>query len=160
MLTLAPLTYAEHRRTTRPSFLINGYFLLVLLLDGTQVRSLWLANVKGSIAGVFTATFVMKGIHITAESFPKTRWLAQGGGSKSSPEDFAGIISKTFFLWINSLIKMGYVRELGSRDLFPMPAGFSSVTLEQDLWTVWEKGLFLSFFILRTLLNSTARYFV
>ena len=76
-----------------------------------------------------------------AESFPKTRWFTQGDDPKSSPEDFAGIISKTFFLWINKLIRIGYVRDLSFQDLFPMPAGFSSVTLEQDLWNVWGKGV-------------------
>jgi hypothetical protein len=158
-LILGPITYAEHRKTTRPSFLINGYFLVAILLDGTQVRSLWLANVKGSIVGVFTATFVMRGIHMIAESFPKTRWLTQGDGHKSSPEDFAGIISKTFFLWINQLIRIGYVRDLSFPDLFPMPAGFSSVTLEQDLWTVWEKGISIMLRILLLGIRSNCFFF-
>ncbi|OJJ95656.1 hypothetical protein ASPACDRAFT_1875772 [Aspergillus aculeatus ATCC 16872] len=139
---LALLSYAEHRKTTRPSFLINGYLLLTLLLDGVQVRSLWLANVRTSIASIFTATFVMRGVQTIVESVTKTRWLMQEEqNAPSSPEDFAGIVSKTFFLWINNLIRLGYMRELAFEDLYPMPAGFCTVNLEQDLWDVWERAV-------------------
>ncbi|RAH78385.1 ABC multidrug transporter [Aspergillus japonicus CBS 114.51] len=138
---LALLSYAEHRKTTRPSSLINGYLLLTLLLDGVQVRSLWLANVRTSIASIFTATFVMRGVQTVVESVPKTRWLMQKHNAPKSPEDFAGIVSKTFFLWINNLIRLGYIRELAFEDLYPMPAGFSTVNLEKDLWDVWERAV-------------------
>ncbi|PYH86149.1 P-loop containing nucleoside triphosphate hydrolase protein [Aspergillus uvarum CBS 121591] len=138
---LALLSYAEHRKTTRPSFLINGYLLLTLLLDGVQVRSLWLANVRTSIASIFTATFVMRGVQTVVESATKTRWLMQEHNAPSSPEDFAGIVSKTFFLWINNLIRLGYMRELAFKDLYPMPAGFCTVNLEKDLWDVWGRAV-------------------
>jgi ATP-binding cassette, subfamily C (CFTR/MRP), member 1 len=139
-LILAPLSFTEHVKSLHPSELISAYLAVTVLLDAVQVRSLWMADVESSIAGVFTGTFATKAVLLLVESYHKTQWFKQASDQKSSPADRAGVFSRGLFLWIDSLIWKGFRHELKLDDLFPLPGGFVSESLESRLLENWENA--------------------
>lgn len=57
-----------------------------------------------------------------------------------SPEDKCGIISKSFFAWMNPVIATGYRRLVTIDELYPLPVDASPELVEEKLWREWEKS--------------------
>jgi ATP-binding cassette subfamily C (CFTR/MRP) protein 1 len=57
-----------------------------------------------------------------------------------SPEDKCGIISKSFFAWMNPVIATGYRRLVTIDELYPPPMDISPELVQEELWREWEKS--------------------
>ncbi|KAJ5698548.1 hypothetical protein N7462_000553 [Penicillium macrosclerotiorum] len=109
-LLLCVLSYAEHSRSVRPSFILNTYLLCSLLFDIARVRTLWLRAVDGFnevIAVVTTAT--------------------------------AGFYNRSVFFWLNPLFKNGFRNLLSVDDLFVLDKELSSERLLALFEERWSK---------------------
>jgi len=55
----------------------------------------------------------------------------------SSPETTSGIYNRSFFWWLNTILRTGFQRIISEKDLFPIDHDFRSSTLTkraQDFW--------------------------
>ncbi|KAL3489938.1 P-loop containing nucleoside triphosphate hydrolase protein [Aspergillus germanicus] len=111
------LSHVEHARSVRPSTIdhrpstiINVYLLFTLLLDCTVAEILWLANHDYTISSLFTATIVIKLVNL-------------------SPETTSGILARSVFWWLNSLMRTGFARSLTGPDMLPIHDSLAARTL-------------------------------
>ncbi|KAK1969081.1 canalicular multispecific organic anion transporter 1 [Colletotrichum sublineola] len=103
----------KHRKSCRPSSLIMGYLFIAILTEIARARTYFL---MGQTAGAaITATDCLVKVLLAVLEGQK-KVLKMDSDSKG-PEDLAGPISQSFFLWLNNLFLTGYRRTFTARDL-------------------------------------------
>lgn len=122
------LSHAEHARSVRPSTIINVYLLFTLLFDCVAARTLWLAGHGSTISGLFTSTVAIKLLVLTSEAWEK-RPILLSQYQHLSPEATSGILARSIFWWLNTLLRTGFARSLTDRDLFPFHDSLAARTL-------------------------------
>ncbi|QKX61831.1 uncharacterized protein TRUGW13939_08987 [Talaromyces rugulosus] len=122
------LSHAEHARSVRPSTIINVYLLFTLLFDCVVARTLWLADHDSTISGLFTSTVAIKLFVLTSEAWEK-RPILLSQYQCLSPEATSGILARSVFWWLNSLMRTGFARSLTDHDLLPIHASLAAQTL-------------------------------
>ncbi|KAL7934413.1 P-loop containing nucleoside triphosphate hydrolase protein [Trichoderma chlorosporum] len=130
-----PLSFWQHVRSSRPSFLLSGYLTLSVFFDIARTRSFWLASVTRSgdaFAAVFTASVAVKVVIFAAESYPKTRWT-QRHGKCHSPEETTGLFGLVMFSWLWTLFVRGRRKVLNLDDLLPLDQHMTSDVLRRKL---------------------------
>lgn len=131
---MIPLSAIEHSRTPRPSALLTGYLFLSLLLDVTQVRTLYLSaaiSAERTYSNLFTAAVTLKALILMLESQQKSKWM--GWNEKEhSPEETSGIFSLGVFFWLNKLFLAGYKKVLLLEDLYSLDSALDPKTLHEQ----------------------------
>ncbi|KAL4781147.1 P-loop containing nucleoside triphosphate hydrolase protein [Aspergillus varians] len=122
------LSHAEHARSVRPSTLINVYLLFTLLFDCVIARTLWLADHDSTISGLFTSAVAIKLFVLTSEAWEK-RPILLSQYQDLSPESISGILVRSVFWWLNSLMRTGFVRSLTGHDMLPIHDSLAARTL-------------------------------
>ena len=133
---MLPLSYLEHSRAPRPSILLSASLFVTILLDISQVRTLWLASSnihEFTFARVFTCAVAVKALIIVLESQSKSTWIVRWDVKEHSPEETAGLYGLGAYFWLNRLLITGYRKVLQIRDLFPLDQGIASETLHTKL---------------------------
>jgi ATP-binding cassette, subfamily C (CFTR/MRP), member 1 len=141
-LALCLLSYVEHDRTVRPSTFLAIVLFVTLLFDIARARTLWLrqnGDVNLAIAEVFTASVVVKALVLVLEATRK-RPLLRPEYQAYPPEATAGIYARSFFTWLNSLIRRGFSQILGIDDLFELDKHLKTSYLQQNFQSAWNKG--------------------
>jgi len=136
---LAYLSYLEHIRSFRPSTLINFYLLLSALFDGVQVRTLWLLPGPHRLAAVFTAAFALKILLLLLEATEK-RSLLRPVYRSVAIESTSGIINRSLFWWLNSMLWQGYRSLLLPEGLITIDLALASKTVHASLEYHWAKS--------------------
>lgn len=132
---MLPLSFAEHSRTPRPSFLLGGYIVLTLILDIAQVRTSWLLATtpqKTLFARLFTSSVATKLIILLLEAYPKARWL-KWNLDEHSPEEVDGLFGMGIYGWLNQLFSRGYAAVLSLSDLYPLDSNMTTAALYPKL---------------------------
>ncbi|KAJ5901475.1 ABC transporter integral membrane type 1 [Penicillium taxi] len=122
------LSHTEHARSVRPFTIINVYLLFTLLFDCVIARTLWLADHDSTISSLFTATVAIKLFVMTSESWEK-RPILLSQYQYLSPEATSGILARSVFWWLNSLMRTGFTRSLIDHDLLPIHDSLAARTL-------------------------------
>lgn len=141
-LLLAVLSYAEHTRSVRPSFILNSYLLCSLLFDAARVRTLWLRfadTFNEVIALVTTVAVGAKCLLVLLEAVEK-RSILKTEFAGYPPEATAGFYNRSLFWWLNPLFRVGYSNILSVRDLFVLDKELSSERLLALFEERWSKG--------------------
>ena len=138
------LSYVEHVHTVRPSSLLSTYLLVTLLFDAAHARTLWLRITNGAdhvIAAISTATVAVKAVLVVLEAQRKRRLLRPEYRSYP-PEATSGIYGRSFFLWLNSLIRLGFGRVLDIDELFSLDRHLQASHLNERFSLAWRSGGF------------------
>lgn len=122
------LSHVEHARSVRPSTIINVYLLFTLLFDCVVARTLWLADHDSTISRLFTSTVAIKLLVLSSESWEK-RPILLSQYQHLSPEATSGILARSVFWWLNSLMRTGFARSLTDHDLLPIHDSLAARTL-------------------------------
>lgn len=137
-LVLAALSHLEHAKTIRPSFLISFYLIITVILDAVRVRTQWLARQNQAIADSLTASLAIKCVLVVLEGVEK-RSLLLGLDRHFSRESTAGLISRSSFWWLNSLLVRGSKTVLTTEDLPTIHEKLDSEGLARELQAAWDK---------------------
>lgn len=140
-LVIAAVSYTEHKKSARPSALLNSYLFLSIFLDIALSRTLCIRPGLKAIAGVFIVSLVTKAVILGFEELPK-RLLASD--KDLARETTAGLISRSLFCWLNSMFFTGSKSLLGVEDLGAIEAKFNSRALMNQLERTWETGMIIS----------------
>ena len=136
-LAMCQLSYVEHKRSIRPSALLNIYLFLSLIFDVAQVRTLYLRNDGSSIAAVFSAGMGIKVALFILETQGKRTHLKLP--YRDYPlESTSGIFNKSFFWWLNSLFVGGFRNLLSFDDLHEIDNKLLSEPLRNSLQIAWD----------------------
>lgn len=136
-LAILILSYAEHKRSVRPSSLLNIYLLFSLIFDAAQCRTLYLDGVKSLVSGVFTAGMGVKAVLLFLEAQSKMSYLRYPYRDYS-PETISGVFNRSLFLWLNRLFRMGFRSLLAPTDLLTIDNKFKSEPLGTRMRQSWE----------------------
>lgn len=142
VLVLCLLSYAEHTRSVRPSFILNTYLFCSLLFDIARCRTLWLrqASVLSLVISIVTSVAVgVKLLVLVVEAFEK-RSILKSEYADYPPEATAGFYNRAFFWWLNPLFKNGFSNMLSVHDLFDLDKQMSSERLMAKFEERWSKG--------------------
>ncbi|KAF5703872.1 Canalicular multispecific organic anion transporter 2 [Fusarium mundagurra] len=130
----AALSFVEHRNSRKPSKLIGAFLVITIILDIALVRTFWLRSMH-SIAGVFTASFVIKTILLILEETPKTLL----GEKEKIRETSSGVVNRSFFWWLNGLFLQGHRTILETHDLQAIDSKFDTDHVSAPLERQWEQ---------------------
>lgn len=129
----------EHSKSLRPSFLLQAYLLLTIILDAALLRTLWLSSLlDAGIRNIYTATIAIKFIILVLEAKEK-RSYSSPEYSNNSPEEYSGLYSQGVFWWLNRLIWQGTRNVLQPRDLYSLPDDMTAESLGPRFWSQWTK---------------------
>lgn len=133
------LSWYEHARSVRPSFILNIYLFLSILLDNARTRTLWMLGENKAIPIVFTCTVALRCVMVVLESTEKRSILIQPckGYSKEST---SGTFNRGVFFWLSSLLLNGYKHVLSLGDLYPLDKHLYSETLQGKFQSAWDNG--------------------
>ncbi|KAL2817069.1 hypothetical protein BDW59DRAFT_175603 [Aspergillus cavernicola] len=139
-LGLSVISWFEHARTIRPSFLINIYLFLSVLLDTARVRTLWMLGPYKAIPAAFTCSLVLRCGMLVLESVEKRKILAFDVKNVSK-DSTSGPFSHSIFYWLSSLFLNGYRKTLSLDDLYPLSKDLRSKNLAINLQVAWDDVL-------------------
>ncbi|KAF4874091.1 ABC transporter atnG [Colletotrichum siamense] len=139
-ILLCPLLYLEHSRSVRPSDLAIIYLLVSLACDATEF---WLAYEGGKLYNddalyMSIANLALKLVLIFAGSRGKASIL-RNTGEQSSPEEVGGVLSRTFFWWINPILARGNKFVLSGDSLPSLHTELSSEVLRRRALRCWDQ---------------------
>ena len=138
-LTLCLISWLEHERSVRPSFLIFTYLFFSSLLDLARVRTLWMMDVGRTIPAVFTCTLALRAAMCILESCVK-RSILQQPYQRLSKETTSGTVSRSVFFWLMPLFRQGYKKILSLNDLDTLDEKLISEPLGEKLAKAWAEG--------------------
>ncbi|KAH0490116.1 hypothetical protein TgHK011_001599 [Trichoderma gracile] len=141
-LGLCPLVFLEHTRSVRPSDISILYLCVTLACDSVD---LWTTLYQDAAASVALPDLLpaivnicLKLVLVVVESQRKDKIL-RDGSEKWSPEELSGILSRTFFWWINSILAQGRRNILTEDSLPPIGAQLSSKLLRHQASVAWDQ---------------------
>ena len=135
-MLLMILSMVEHTRSIKPSALLGIYLIVSVLIGVVRTRTSW-QTVEGQILReVFSVSLAIQLTLLILESWPKTRFLL-AEDHELSPEETSGILGKSVYAWLNSLIIRGYREPLSWDDLYPMPGDLLAAHLSARFHTAW-----------------------
>ncbi|OLN96559.1 Canalicular multispecific organic anion transporter 1-like protein 1 [Colletotrichum chlorophyti] len=139
-ITLAALSFSEHKHSIRPSALLGGYLVLTIVLEIAQARTFWIRDGLAPIASVFTAALVAKVVILILEETPKRPLLRNNAEKNVAVESTTGIVSRSLFWWLNGLFLRGFRLVIGLDDLGAIDPKFDSNVLLRKLDQAWSKS--------------------
>ncbi|KAK6858071.1 multidrug resistance-associated protein [Apiospora arundinis] len=137
-LGLAVLSHLEHAKSIRPSFIINSYLITTIIFDIARVRTQWLSQRSANaIAGVLTASLASKCVMVILESIGKQSLLLEPERDYSL-ESTSGVVNRSWFWWLNSLLFSGFRKVLSLEELPSIHEKINSDRLSHRIQATWE----------------------
>ncbi|KAF4958935.1 hypothetical protein FGADI_2014 [Fusarium gaditjirri] len=130
---LCPLLYLERMRSIRPADLVV-IFLLVSLGFDTAV-----AIQEGLEEWLMPAIKIALKLFLVAIECRSKQRVLRSPYSSQAPERLAGILSRTFFWWINPILALGNQIILSGDDLPPIDHLLTSEKLRRDGLKAWDQ---------------------
>ncbi|KAH8194053.1 hypothetical protein TruAng_011783 [Truncatella angustata] len=129
------LSLIEQKRSTKPSTPISLFLSANLICD---LAELGLASRDTRRYVVATTTVLLDLVLLVVESLNKRKGLIESS-TEESPEGSAGVLSRTFFWWINPILAIGYRKTLRDADVPSLDRALSSASLRKNAIMNWEK---------------------
>ncbi|ORY11757.1 hypothetical protein BCR34DRAFT_455438, partial [Clohesyomyces aquaticus] len=137
-ILLCLLSYFEHLRSIRTSFLLNIYLLLTVVFDAARSRTFSLNKDPSLVSAVFTTRVGVKVFLAIFETKSKEH-IKLPGHAQPPPEATSGIYSRWFFFWQIPLFRQGFANTLSVDDLFHLDKHLQSEFLQESIQTAWAK---------------------
>jgi ATP-binding cassette subfamily C (CFTR/MRP) protein 1 len=102
------LSKLEHNKSVRPSSLLNVYYLFSLGLDVIRIRTLIKIEFDAIIVAFCAADMAVKISLLILEAQNKRAYFTIAD-SKRPPQEISGILSRSVFWWLNSLLLHGII---------------------------------------------------
>lgn len=136
------LSFFDHRRSIRPSDTIVMYLVASLLVDSLHLWFMLVdadspSHAEDTTIRSLLVCIVCKTILLIAEVPGKEKLLVKAH-SIYIPEETAGILQRTFFWWLNPIIRRGGSGFLTEQDFQVIDGKLSSETLRQSISRLWD----------------------
>jgi len=141
-LVLCLLSFFEHTRCVRTSFLLNVYLLFTVIFDAARSRSYSLESSLELISTLFTTRVGVKLFLAIFEARGKQSILLPEYAGYPA-EATSGVYSRALFWWQNALFRTGFSNAIGVDDLFDLDKHLRSSYLHQRIQPAWESSKLL-----------------
>lgn len=132
------LSYLDHQRSVRPSFILFCYLSLSVLSGLPRLRTTWMISSDTRLPIIITCSQALQVVMLVLESTEK-RGLIKDGLSYSI-EATSSTLSKSVFFWLLPLFRTGFGKTMAVDDLYPLDERLKGQYLHDTLATAWEKG--------------------
>ncbi|KAI9167867.1 ABC multidrug transporter B [Paramyrothecium foliicola] len=130
-------TFYTEERSVRPSAVLSIYLIISILFDVVQARTLWLRNDSEVVDAVFSAGLCLKMIILGAEMMGK-RGSLKSPYSDYPPEALSGVLSRSVFWWINSLLIKGSATRLDLGHLYELDEKLTYGYVKSQVHDTWH----------------------
>ncbi|KAH7164989.1 P-loop containing nucleoside triphosphate hydrolase protein [Fusarium sp. MPI-SDFR-AT-0072] len=130
---LGPLLYMEHMRSGRPADLAVIFLLVSLACDAATMLQ------GGLDVRILPATKLALKLLLVAKESRSKEGLLKSPYDSQAPEQVAGILSRTFFWWINPILALGNRIILSGDDIPLIDDQLSSKQLRHRGLKAWDK---------------------
>ncbi|KAH6995503.1 ABC transporter [Ilyonectria sp. MPI-CAGE-AT-0026] len=133
------LSWLEHERNPKPSFIVTSWLFFSGFLDLARSRTLWMiGDGYQTIPVLLTCSLVLRLILLVLESLGKRHLLVPQ--YKDSERDITRTLFETvLFWWLNPLLAVGYKRNIALSDLYPLEKDMHSDDWHKNIAEAWEK---------------------
>lgn len=138
-LVMCLLSFAEHKRSIRTSFILNFYLFFTTILDTARSRSYSLTSDLETISTLFTTRVGVKVFLAIVEARGKNSLILPEFAHEPA-EATSGMYSGALFWWQNSLLKTGFSNVISVDDLFELDKHLRSDYLHHRLRSAWLRG--------------------
>jgi hypothetical protein len=128
----------EHRLSRKPSDILSIFLFVSICLEITRIYSLWVIDGTLIVAILLAITNIVKFAILILESWSKRGALTKPYADYS-PEALSGILSHLSFLWLNSLMWLGYKNSLTLDMLFELDPKLSSDKVSERTISDWKR---------------------
>ncbi|KAK0390693.1 hypothetical protein NLU13_0196 [Sarocladium strictum] len=135
---LIPWLYIEQIRSLRPADTIVTFLIASSACDVATLQFHLSGSAWVGIAVLSAGMLTLKLLLVVIESRNK-RMILQDAHSRLPPEQLAGVLSRTFFWWINPLLASGNRKILKNEDLPPIDYKLSSRRLRRQILRYWDR---------------------
>lgn len=135
---LGLVSSSEHKKTVNSSTLLAIYLLFTAILDIARVRTQWLAGYSAAFAGLLATSLALKIATLLVEAQSKLS-LLKPHEKQLGPEELSGFYSKSLFLWLNPLLRLGFSKVFTLNDLYCLDEQLLSASLVRKFEPVWLK---------------------
>ncbi|KAF7617316.1 multidrug resistance-associated protein [Aspergillus flavus] len=132
-------SFLEDQRSIRPSDLLVIYLTMAAMCAIAPLRSLWSISSTNACTGLWTALFVITVACLCMESVHKTGLLRLQAYNPTK-EQICGFWSRSLFIWILSLFRVGYSHILRMEDIPEVDHDLQGEVTGEKLQKAWEKS--------------------
>ncbi|KAK0104754.1 hypothetical protein ONS95_005024 [Cadophora gregata] len=136
---LCLLSHMEHMHSIRPSAIINVYLIITLPFDVARARTFLTHETTQTFGAVFTSALAIKVLILISEAIEKRNILLDQY-RYISPEVTSGIYNRSFFFWLNHLMRTGFSKVLANDDLYPIDDDMASGVLLARADMAWKSA--------------------
>ncbi|KAG9763241.1 P-loop containing nucleoside triphosphate hydrolase protein, partial [Aureobasidium melanogenum] len=133
------LSHLEHKKSIRPSALLNVYLFFSVLFDVVQLRTLWKIHGLETVASVFSSALALKVVILVLEAWEKDSLLTPPYRG-TAPEAKSGLYNRSLYWWLNRFLTVGFRKVIDFEDLYSLDDGLSSELLAEKAQTSWRKA--------------------
>lgn len=133
------LSFVEHMRSIRPSFLLTVYLFFTSIFDIERSRSYALTPELDLVATVFASRLAVKVFLAIVEARDKRRLLLPDFANNPT-EATSGVYRRVTFWWLNPLFKKGFSTSLAVDDLFQLDKHLTADYLHHLIGSSWARG--------------------
>ncbi|KAI5267437.1 putative multidrug resistance protein [Aureobasidium subglaciale] len=138
-ISLCLLSHLEHKKSIRPSALLNAYLFFSVLFDIIQLRTLWEINGLAQVARLFSSALALKIVILVLEAWEKGS-LLRPPYRDATPEARSGLYNRSVFWWLNHFLAVGFGKVISFEDLYPLDYALSSEHLAKSAQSSWHKS--------------------
>lgn len=132
-------SYMEHIYLVRPSTVLVVYLGISILLDLARTRTLFFLPDSYAVACILLASYLVKVLMFCTENISCHRYL-RPEWKHASPEEKAGTIDRSLFLWLNQIFVKGFRAFLTLDTLTPVDSEILSASRPIKLQQRWDYG--------------------
>ena len=140
-LCIATMMYIQHMYSYKLSTFLSIFMSFTLIFHVLQARSYFHRDGASSRGVLSVVTAVSKAILMLLEEIPKQRLAHSSELPRLAKESICGFWNRTLFIWLNSVLALGFKKIMSINDLQDMEADFESETLYQGFLKSWSKGM-------------------
>ncbi|CAN9446968.1 unnamed protein product [Alternaria alternata] len=132
------LSFVEHMRSIRPSFLLTVYLFFTSIFGIERSRSYALTPELDLVATVFASRLAVKVFLAIVEARDKRRLLLPDFANNPT-EATSGVYRRVTFWWLNPLFKKGFSTSLTVDDLFQLDKHLTADYLHHLIGSSWAR---------------------
>lgn len=137
------ILYLAHRRALRSSAIVALWLIIAIACDIVRARSYFLRGNMDVIAASTVVLIALKTGLVGLEEVPKKSDIKDEDLQKSiGKEATSGFLSRSLFLWLNSMLSFGFRNRLDMDHLDDLDPCFSSTTLSNAFSERYPSGKF------------------
>lgn len=110
-----------------------------MFLDAARARSFSMRPGLETASGLMASVSALKFILVVLFEIKK-KLAPEVENRKISQELTSGLLNRTFMIWINTLLFLGFRRNLGLDDLSNLDDNYSTRRLDQEFTKIWDRG--------------------